>query len=230
MSTVYLLIHGFTGNPDNLKTLDDFLTGEGLDTINVRVKGHTNHRRDLRGITCYEWIDSVLDVYDNALKTYDDAVVIGYSMGGLIALIIGAVRKPKTVFSVCSPVFPLSRRNMFKRIVESTKIRSTLPFQDYYGVLRRMPVSAIGNFSRLRAISKKIFPSVKVPAVVIQTKNDDSSNPKSGRYIYRKIGSARKYLIEPPYGYHGVFEADNQYNADTLELILRYIKKLDKQS
>lgn len=102
-----LLIHGFLAGPAEMRSLGDRLHAQGHHVLGVRLKGHGTSPWDLRSRNWQDWQASVTRGYD-IIKTFSQSVhIVGFSTGGLLALLHASVypgKKIKSVTSVCAPI------------------------------------------------------------------------------------------------------------------------------
>ncbi|MCH7880804.1 MAG: alpha/beta fold hydrolase [Proteobacteria bacterium] len=106
-ASAVLLIHGFLSGPAEMRSLGERLHAQGHHVLGVRLKGHGTSPWDLRSRNWQDWQASVARGFD-IIKTYSQSVhIIGFSTGGLLALLHASVRpntKIKSVTSVSAPI------------------------------------------------------------------------------------------------------------------------------
>jgi carboxylesterase len=85
-----LLIHGFTGTPQNLRPLGDFLARRGITVLAPRLAGHGTSVDEFEETGSADWIASVEVGLDQLKRTCSDVFAIGISMGGTLALHLAA--------------------------------------------------------------------------------------------------------------------------------------------
>jgi len=90
--TACLLIHGFTGTPQNLRPLGDFLARRGLTVYAPRLAGHGTSVDEFEQTGPSDWIATVEDGLEQLKRTCSSVFAIGISMGGTLALHLGATR------------------------------------------------------------------------------------------------------------------------------------------
>src|SRR5688500_9740643 len=88
--TGVLLVHGFTGSPDSLRPVGDFLAGKGFGCFGVRLPGHGTTWEDLGTRTSEEWVDAVEVAYQKMLTEHDEVFVVGLSFGAALTLDLAA--------------------------------------------------------------------------------------------------------------------------------------------
>jgi carboxylesterase len=87
-----LLIHGFTGTPQNMRPLGDFLARRGLTVLAPRLAGHGTSVDDFEQSGPAEWTATVNAGLDQLKQSCSSIFAIGISMGGTLALQLGAAR------------------------------------------------------------------------------------------------------------------------------------------
>lgn len=85
-----LLVHGFTGCPWEMRFLADRLHEAGITANVVRLAGHATTPADMEGTAWADWYASALGGLDALADVSDDVVVVGQSMGALLALKLAA--------------------------------------------------------------------------------------------------------------------------------------------
>lgn len=87
-----LLIHGFTGTPQNIRPLGDFLARRGLTVLGPRLAGHGTTVEDFQKSGPEDWIATIERGLDQLRQTCSSVFAIGISMGGTLALHLGVSR------------------------------------------------------------------------------------------------------------------------------------------
>lgn len=87
-----LLLHGFTGYPAELARPGIDLYEAGLDVLAIRYPGHGTSARDFLRTDDRMWLAAAEDAAAWLEGLYEEVVLVGHSMGGLIALILAARR------------------------------------------------------------------------------------------------------------------------------------------
>ena len=85
-----LLIHGYTGSPHELEPLTGYLQKRTNWEIQVPIlPGHGN-QLELEDVSYEEWMSAAEKAYVELRKRCDIVYVIGFSMGGMIAVYLAA--------------------------------------------------------------------------------------------------------------------------------------------
>ena len=85
LKTAYLLIHGLAGSRKELSFLFEKLQAHGLEASYVILKGHEQNNKILDKTTYQDWIFLAQESVAKAFETHGRVVLIGFSMGGLVA-------------------------------------------------------------------------------------------------------------------------------------------------
>lgn len=198
-----LLIHGFSGTPAEMRPLGDYLAGQGLTVLGVRLAGHGTRPSDLRGKMNRHWIDSAAAGLAELKVKCDKVYVIGLSMGGTIALHLAANYQVDGVVAICAPVY------MDLRLYLARPLKYLLGFKHEVGRNIKDPVArknhlaytsaplgaAIQFLALLRSVRAELD-RVTAPVLLIQAQDDCIVPPGNAPFIYHGlVNSVRKELI-----------------------------------
>lgn len=103
----FLICHGYTGIPDEMRHLATVLAGAGYAVSVPRYPGHGTCREDLFHCGAEDWLRCALDAYANLSAEYPVVHIAGHSMGGLIATAIAAIHGSSRLV-LMAPAFSLS--------------------------------------------------------------------------------------------------------------------------
>ncbi|MCH7587494.1 MAG: alpha/beta fold hydrolase [Chloroflexi bacterium] len=82
-----LLVHGFVSTPQEMRWLGSQLSASGYTVLGIRLFGHASHPSDLNRVRWEDWLASLEDGVHLLRHRCDRIVVIGHSLGGVIAFI-----------------------------------------------------------------------------------------------------------------------------------------------
>ena len=102
-STGCLLLHGFSATPEEMRPLGDFLAFKGYSVIGVRLARHATYPRDLKRTRWTDWLDDVENGLALLSRICSLRVLIGQSMGGMIALTAAAQFPVSAVVALSTP-------------------------------------------------------------------------------------------------------------------------------
>ncbi len=132
-----LCLHGFTGNPAEMRPLGEALAQQGFTVHGPLLPGHGGVPMDLQGIPWERWSEAAADALRMLQRRCDRVVVAGLSMGGLLALHLAAHdRDLAGVVSLSTPVglarLPLTRARTLRMVKQ---------FRPWYGALDKADFS-----------------------------------------------------------------------------------------
>lgn len=87
-----LLSHGFTGSPASMRPWGEYLGRQGYGVEVPRLPGHGTNWQDLNERRFSDWYGEITAAFDRLRTAHDAVVVGGLSMGGTLALRLGADR------------------------------------------------------------------------------------------------------------------------------------------
>lgn len=190
----FLIIHGFNGTTDEVKPLSEFLNAHGYTTYCPLLNGHGKGKKQLAKSNHKAWIDSAQQAY-NYLKTMcDKIIVIGFSMGGLIALNLSVNNDIRAIITLSSPIKFCDLKLIFKKIIGDIKKMCFNNTKAYITWLSQIPLSSCINFIILLYNTRQIIKSINIPCFIIQGKNDDISRWISAKHIFENIISTKKQI------------------------------------
>jgi carboxylesterase len=84
-----LLIHGFTGNPYEMRSMAEHLNRKlGLYCYAPLLPGHGLPPDALRGVTAQHWLNAAHDALEHTLAHTPEVIVTAFSMGGALSAIL----------------------------------------------------------------------------------------------------------------------------------------------
>lgn len=111
-SPAFLLIHGFSNAPFDMRPIADRLDELGYAYKAVQLPGHGISARRLHKATMQEWLSAAYGAYEELRQRYGEVGVIGFSMGADLGLEI-ASRHEVSMLVVINPFFRLARTSPF---------------------------------------------------------------------------------------------------------------------
>jgi carboxylesterase len=197
-----LLIHGFTGAPYEVLPLGDYLESLGYEIEMPTLSGHGGDLTSLRGVSYKRWIEDAERAFNVLSQRCDAVVVVGFSMGGLLAINLACKHKLAGLVTLSTPIFVYDLRQMALNLLAAVKLKDYQRIKEYAQRAWETPLSAARNFQRLLSRTKQLIPQIRVPVLIVQGKRDDTVKAKSADYIYNKIGSQSKDLHYLPESTH----------------------------
>lgn len=221
--TGVLLIHGLMAAPEEVREWAAFLHGNGLTVYAPRLSGHGTSSKDLSTRNYHDWLDSV-DRGHAILKTCCKKIIVaGFSTGAGLAL-QSVIMKPHDFEAVISVSAPFRFRRFSSRFAEVLNgfnhVCNTLGMHHLAVEFKKndadnphinyllCPISAFVQVKKLMRKVRQSLSDIKIPALVIQARNDPKVAPQSGPAIFKLLTSDKKHFAWIDYDMHGIVRGE----------------------
>ena len=216
--TGFLLIHGLTGTPIELRYIANGLARAGFTVSVPQLAGHCGTIEDLKATRWQDWYQSAEDALLELRKTCDLVLVGGLSMGAVIALKLAA-NHPETVdgTTLFAPTFRFDGWSMpwYGRLFDLvndtwTADRFLFTEREPYGIknirfrefvmnavsgddsseagLPGTPGRSLMQFRYLTKIVDRELGLIRQPALVLHPREDDKASLSNVEYLQRRLG------------------------------------------
>jgi len=235
-----LLIHGLGCGPIQMRELAENLCSWGFTARGILLPGHCGNTKDIARSSLHDWEEKVLSEYLQLKSKHDKVVVIGFSLGSLLALQLAIKHPVESIIVMGTPIYLIRRYlpingliRIGKIFLEKVKTRPRTCYMksnSYTGYLRQ-PINThypLKTLHEIKQITKAIKPGlkdVKMPALVIHSRKDRIAAQDSAKYVFRHIGSACKHIVWLERSHHLVMydeEKNVVFNA-VKEFLLRVV-------
>jgi carboxylesterase len=200
-----LLLHGFTGTPQNVRPLADYLARRGLAVSAPRMPGHGTTVADLDDTGPDEWLGAAERALAELRERCSTVFVAGISMGGTLTLEL-ARRHPDLpgVVVMAAPVLPLEA---LEPVVRDPARPAVIPAPwSTVGVLTEdvgvggiayleMPLGALERGMQLMTQVREGLGEVSVPSLLIYGDADQIVDKANGPFVLENLGSSDKRLL-----------------------------------
>lgn len=218
-----LLVHGFLASPAELSDFGRHLHEQGYAVMGTRLAGHGTSPWDLKNRSWQDWLNSVRRGYRILSAFVDEIVIVGFSTGGVLSLMLAAER-PEKLIGVATVSAPQNYRNPNLALVPLVhglnKVADWLPSFD--GILpflenesehpninyRNIPVHALYQLRIMTSELQDHLPNVEVSCLIVQGDNDPVVEPESAQLIFNKIAAKDKALFWVRSDRHGILNED----------------------
>jgi carboxylesterase len=198
-----LLIHGFTGTPKEMRWLGEFLNQQGYTCLGMRLAGHATDPEDMIRSNWTDWTASVEDGYHILRGITDNIFFVGLSMGGILSLLMSTRLDVRGVVAMSTP-YKLPDDPRLRHVDWISKIVAYMPkgsdepgsgwfdkeaWKDHISYPQN-PIRSIGQLNRLLAEMRLALTQIRVPVLLIHSKDDDYVFPDNIELIYADLENA----------------------------------------
>ncbi len=202
-----LLLHGFTSMPDEMRPLGDYLHGQGYTVLGARLAGHATHPMDLARTRWQDWVVTVEECLIVLRAVCDHIVIIGQSMGGMLALLAASRQAVTSVVAISTPdhleddwrmrsvrlwslIIPLIFKGRTPVLdVNANRRESDIPAYPYY------PTRILGEVEDLKRALRKGADQVRVPVLLVQSRQDPAVSQANSDRLLSALKSEDKELF-----------------------------------
>jgi carboxylesterase len=203
-----LLTHGFTGTPKEMRWMGEYLNREhGFTTLGIRLTGHATRPEDMIRSRYTDWQASVEDGFHMLSGMAKNIYLCGLSMGGILSLYSSSRLAVRGVVAMSTPYrLPDDPRLKFVRLLSN--VQPYMPkseeegagwfgdaWKDYHVSYGRNPVRSIAELNELLGEMRAALPVIKVPVLLIHSRNDDYVVKDSMERIYADLGTPDKQMM-----------------------------------
>jgi carboxylesterase len=205
-----LLVHGFTGSPQGLRGLGEYLAERGIAVEGIRLPGHGTTWQDLNTRRSSEWVSAVEQGYAKLAEGRDKIFLVSLSFGSALAIDFAA-RHPDEVaglVTLAGMVLVKDPRRFLSGII--CRLTPSIAgvgndIADPEGreiAYDRLPTSAGHQMLRFIKLARRSLPELSCPLLVMHSHNDHTVHPANATEIHDRAASTDKQLIWVDDSYH----------------------------
>lgn len=189
---VVVLVHGFTGTPWELGPLVDAVADAGFAVRAPLLPGHGESPAALSRSTWSQWHAHVEREVDRALEAHTHAMVLGFSLGSLLSLTVGASRQHRGVIAIGALGTALELPSFDQRGLEVAealgKLLPDVNVPKFRGSDVRdphakrsnpayptQPLRAAREILRGQRAAREVLANITVPMLVVHGRADDTT-------------------------------------------------------
>jgi|YNPNPStandDraft_1061719.scaffolds.fasta_scaffold04164_3 carboxylesterase len=234
-----LVIHGFTGTPKEMRPLGEYLASKGFTVLGPRLTGHAMCPPDMIRSRWQDWLASVEDGLHLLSGMTDRIYVLGLSMGGVLALISASRYPVQGAVAMSTPYrFPDDWRVNFLRPLslfmpyvnkgpsdwqDPENLKTHVSYPKY-------PTRSLAELKLLFEQLQNALPQIRVPVLLMQSRDDTSILPDSMEHIFDRLGTSSKKMLWLEGGGHVITREPCKETVfqTAHEFILEIEKQLEK--
>jgi carboxylesterase len=236
-----LLIHGLTGTPFEMRYLGERLAALGIRVFAVKLAGHAGEPDELGQVTQANWYESVVDGFERLRAYGEPNVVIGLSMGAVLAARLAVdQREAVSGLVMLAPAFylPLKTRLALRAMQPAASLGDRIYFQKPGGSdihdsaarsihpgNRLMPLRAALDLINLQNSVRPKLSEIVQPTLVIHGRQDHTCPyEKNVEFVMGSLGAAEKRLVTLDESFHVItVDSERERVADeTIEFLAQF--------
>lgn len=236
-ATGCVLLHGFSASPAEVRPLGEFLTEKGFTVMGTRLAGHATHPNELKHTRWEDWLVNVEESLALLSGICSKRVLIGQSLGGMIALIGASQFEVSAVVAISTPCDLPSKQGLNERLyalLHPIIQKSTRRFPSEHALYHRReldypayPEFPAGILKELKLITKVMTASlsqVKIPTLMIHSRDDAVVPFECMQAIYDRLGSPNIEMLAMEGMEHSLLmDAKRQVVFEAVEKFLKTI-------
>ncbi|MEG0259653.1 MAG: alpha/beta fold hydrolase [Lysinibacillus sp.] len=224
-----LCLHGFSGGPYEVEPFINYIA-ENTDWL-IEAPTLSGHGESLllRGFTSKHWLMDAELAYRSLAKRVDEVIIVGFSMGGLLAMYLAKrykVKKLVLLSAAAKYVSPIQLLKDFKEMATEAyrkQLKDNELFLRYQHKIGNVPVSATVEFMKVVKAIAPYYKDIKTPVYIVQGKMDGIVPYQTAKYLYDQLCATEKHLYFSDMGKHHIcFSEDCQ---DWFSHVLRFLKE-----
>jgi carboxylesterase len=201
--TGVLLTHGFTGAPKEMRWMGEYLNKQGYTCLGIRLNGHATDPEDMRRSHSTDWTASVEDGFHLLSGSVDRIFLVGLSMGGVLSLLMSTKLDVAGVIAMSTPCklptdYPLWAMELFSLFLRDAPKSSEMPGASWFDKAAytghiSYPKNPTRSGIQLKLLineMKSALPEVRVPVLMIHSKDDAYVLPENMERIYAGLVNA----------------------------------------
>ncbi|MGI2328889.1 alpha/beta hydrolase [Planococcus sp. YIM B11945] len=215
MKTGVLCIHGFTGGPFEVQPFADFIEAQTDWIVKVPTLPGHGEMLSLKKGTAEQWMMEAEIALRQLKKQASRIIIVGFSMGGLIALHLASRYKIDRLVLLSAAAKYISAPQLLKeaKSVVKNAVKGKLGENRFLHMYKykwtHTPPRAIVEFLRVVDMVKPYYGKIQTPVCIVQGGQDGIVPVSAAQFIYDQLGSAEKRLIHSETGRHLICYSDD---------------------
>jgi carboxylesterase len=199
----FLLIHGFTGTPKEMRLLGEYLAKQGHTVLGIRLAGHATRIEDMRRARWQDWAASVEDGVAMLKTCCSKVVSVGLSMGGALSMYAAANFSVDAAVAISAPYAVDDKRLPLLRPLSIVKPYISKGHSDMKDEKQAAehanyilyPTRSIIELDELLQATRMGLPAISIPVLLIHSKADQGVPIQNLDRYYEHIGSKQKSKV-----------------------------------
>jgi len=192
-----LLLHGFSGSTSEVRGLADLLHDAGFGVYAPALAGHGTDPLDLDAVSADDFFARAEEAYQEAAARYQRLYLVGFSLGGTLALHLAARHHVAGIVTIATPVFM------------ATALHRGIPFAHRWSPWRNVisnyaawrgevvgyrltPLSSLVVFLDVIERVRQDLGWIRAPLLVLHSQRDETVPVANATYISAHVASSTK--------------------------------------
>lgn len=205
-----LMLHGYTSTPRDLRNLGQSIHALGYAVHGILLPGHGTRPTDLDNVKWQEWYAAAELAFDKLCVNYSVVHVVGFSMGGALAMHLAANRSVgklvllspffKVAYNICH-LFPeewlvYSIGRLLRHLKKTHSGNCNDPeARSRHIAYFHYALSSINQALMLVDVVQKELKGISNPILIIHAKGDKTTSPTKSRKIHDQLNSRIKRFV-----------------------------------
>jgi carboxylesterase len=250
-SPACLLLHGFTGDPREMRPLADAINGRlGFHVYAPLFPGHGGPPHLLGGLATEDFYALIRGALAQLRENHSQVVVVAYSMGAALAAQVLS-EEPVAAFIMLAPmlsirnpllplapvgryvlpwIYPLKMMNvsLFGLRDEILSFDPTLDLDDPATIKMlkdeiKFPIAITDELRRMQNKARRAVNNLRMPTLIVQGSADLTLNPNGARRFFDALPAPDKTYKLIPRVDHDIVKQRNPGHADAVETVVRWL-------
>ena len=191
------------GSPAHLRPLGAELQVNGITASAPLLAGHGTVEADMLATGWRDGCGARARRWGSRRRSQPTSILVGLSMGGLLALLIAPTFGAASVTTINAPIKVWDRTARFSWLVRgSNRMRDHGPelppdgdVAEYYQQYERSPLGTAADLFDLVRASRANLDRVTCPTLIIQSRADETVRPESATIIHDRVSAVRKRIV-----------------------------------
>jgi len=203
-ATAVLCMHGLSGTPYEVRPVAEAVARAGVRARGIALPGHCTSPEDLARTSRHAWVDAAGTALDELRARHDRVVLVGVSMGGVVALRVAQEAHVDALVTIGSPLELDAPIRWFipfvKHLMPMLAKRGGSDIRNDAARARHpgypvMPLAAVHELIRLQREVTPALGRVETPLLVAHGAHDRTSHPRNAKMIHDGVASEVREIV-----------------------------------
>lgn len=205
-----LLVHGFTGSPQSVRPLGEYLADRGIAVMAPRLPGHGTTWQDLNTRKAEEWVAHVEEAFNVFAAEKEEVFLVGLSFGAALCLNFAAHYPERIDGVVALSTFLLTKDPLrflapvIRRVVRSIPgaANDIADPEQRELAYDRLPTGAAHVMLQWVKQTRRNLGAIRAPLLLMHSRNDHTAHPSAASLVYDSVSSEDKQIVWYDRSYH----------------------------